>query len=139
MIKLLHVEDDADIREIVDLALGLSGEFNVVQCESGEAAIACIKTYAPDVILLDMMMPSMTGRQTLEKIRESTEFASIPAIFMTARAQQAEIDQLLQVGKADVITKPFDPMTLSDQIKHAMQKALSRSLEVYRMTCRSCI
>lgn len=123
MIKLLHVEDDADIREIAEMALSISGEFDVVQCASGEDALAKVDTYTPDVVLLDMMMPGMTGRQTLEKLRKRPEFASIPAIFMTARAQHAEIEELLQIGAADVISKPFDPMTLSDQIKQAMQKA----------------
>jgi CheY-like chemotaxis protein len=125
MIKLLHVEDDADIREIAEMALGLSGEFEIVQCESGEDALAQVENYTPDVVLLDMMMPGMTGRQTLEKMRERPEFASVPAIFMTARAQHAEIEELLEIGAADVISKPFDPMLLSDQIKDAMQKAFA--------------
>ncbi|MGC1504474.1 MAG: response regulator [Sulfitobacter sp.] len=123
MIKLLHVEDDADIREIAEMALSLSGEFEVVQCETGEAALAYVENYTPDVVLLDMMMPGMTGRQTLEKLREKPEFATVPAIFMTARAQHAEIDELLQIGAADVISKPFDPIALGDQIKLAMEKA----------------
>ncbi len=123
MIKILHVEDDADIREIAEMALSLSGEFDVVQCESGEAALARIEGYTPDVVLLDMMMPGMTGCQTLERMRERPEFAEVPAIFMTARAQHAEIEELLQIGAADVISKPFDPMGLGDQIKQAMQKA----------------
>mgnify|MGYP001028589784 CR=1 FL=1 len=122
MIKLLHVEDDADIREIAEIALSLSGEFEVVQCESGEAALAQVENYTPDVVLLDMMMPGMTGRQTLEKMREKPELADVPAIFMTARAQHTEIEELLQIGAADVISKPFDPMALSDQIKQAMEK-----------------
>tara|TARA_R110000787_G_scaffold94172_4_gene196802 strand:- start:1493 stop:1867 length:375 start_codon:yes stop_codon:yes gene_type:complete len=124
MIKLLHVEDDADIREIAQMALDLSGEFEVVQCSSGEEALAQVESYTPDVVLLDMMMPGMTGRQTLEKMREEPALAKVPAIFMTARAQHTEIEELLQIGAADVISKPFDPMTLPDQIKQAMQKTL---------------
>lgn len=123
MIKLLHVEDDADIREIAQMSLDLSGEFEVVQCSSGEEALKIAMTYTPDVLLLDMMMPGMTGRQTLEKLREKPEFSDVPAIFMTARAQHAEIEELLEVGAVDVISKPFDPMSLSDKIKQAMQKA----------------
>jgi CheY-like chemotaxis protein len=122
MIKLLHVEDDADIREITFMALLLSGEFEVSQCASGKEALVHVQGYVPDVILLDMMMPGMTGLQTLEKLRENIAFTAIPAVFMTARAQHAEIDELLQTGAAEVISKPFDPMTLSDQIKAAMQK-----------------
>lgn len=120
MIKLLHVEDDADIREIAKMALELSGDFEVVQCECGEDALRCVADYAPDVLLLDMMMPGMTGRQTLEKIRENPAFQSTPAIFMTARAQPNELDELRSIGATEVISKPFDPMSLPDQIKAAI-------------------
>lgn len=123
MIKLLHVEDDADIREIAQMALDLSGDFHVVQCCSGEEALAKVETFTPDVMLLDMMMPGMTGRQTLEEMRENPAFAQVPAIFMTARAQHNEIEELLLIGAAEVISKPFDPMLLPDQIKQAMLKA----------------
>ncbi len=120
MIKLLHVEDDADIREIAKMALELSGDFEVLQCDCGEAALKCVVDFNPDVFLLDMMMPGMTGIQTLEKIREIPGFADIPAIFMTARAQNNEMDELRAIGATEVISKPFDPMSLSDQIKVAI-------------------
>ena len=120
MIKLLHVEDDADIREIAKMALELSGDFEVMQCECGEDALALTASYTPDVLLLDMMMPGMTGRQTLEKLRENPVFDAIPAIFMTARAQPNELDELRSIGATEVISKPFDPMSLSDQIKAAI-------------------
>ncbi|MGJ8596309.1 response regulator [Sulfitobacter sp.] len=123
MIKLLHVEDDADIREIAMMALELSGEFEVVQCSSGADALDKVKSFTPDVFLLDMMMPGMTGRETLDQIRKDSTFATIPAIFMTARAQHSEIEELLMNGAAEVISKPFDPMALPDQIKLAMQKS----------------
>lgn len=120
--KLLHVEDDADIREIAKMALDLSGEFDVVQCECGEDALEEVRDYAPDIILLDMMMPGMTGRQTLEEMRKMPHLKSVPAIFMTARAQHSEIEELRQIGATDVISKPFDPMSLADQIKIAMAR-----------------
>lgn len=121
MIKLLHVEDDPDIREIAEMSLGMSGEFEIVQCESGEDALNVVEDFTPDVILLDMMMPGMTGRQTLEKMREMPALANVPAIFMTARAQQSEQQELYNLGAADVISKPFDPMSLADQVKNAMK------------------
>lgn len=120
MIKLLHVEDDADIREIAKMALEISGEFDVVQCNSGQEAMEKIVDYTPEVIVLDMMMPGMTGKETLVKMREIDRLRDIPAIFMTARAQHAELEELREMGAADVISKPFDPMTLSDQIKAAI-------------------
>lgn len=120
MIKLLHVEDDADIREIAKLSLELSGAFEVVQCASGPDALDVVEDFAPDVILLDMMMPGMTGKETLEHMRQMPTIKDTPAVFMTARAQEAELDELRAIGAAEVISKPFDPMTLSDQIKEAM-------------------
>ncbi|SFT10674.1 Response regulator receiver domain-containing protein [Sulfitobacter marinus] len=117
VIKILHVEDDESIREIVELALEMAGGFEVVQCHSGEDALTRSLDYIPDVLLLDMMMPGLTGRQTLERLRERPEFVEIPAIFMTARAQPNEMDELRQIGAVDVISKPFDPITLGDQIK----------------------
>ena len=120
MIKLLHVEDDPDIREIAEMSLSITGEFDILQCESGEEALSRVLDFAPDVILLDMMMPGMTGRQTLEKMRDMPQLANTPAIFMTARAQHSEQEELRKLGAAEVISKPFDPMTLADQIKTAI-------------------
>ena len=112
MIKILHVEDDADIREIAQLALGLSGDFEVVQSASGEEALLMVQAFIPDVLLLDVMMPGMTGRQTLERMRE------IPALEKTPNS---EVEELRGLGAAEVISKPFDPMSLGDQIKAALK------------------
>ncbi|WP_298860875.1 response regulator [uncultured Sulfitobacter sp.] len=120
MIKLLHVEDDADIREIVKLSLELRDEFEVVQCSSGPDALSCLETFTPDVILLDMMMPGMTGKEALSLMRERPHVKDTPAIFMTARAQSSQLEELRAAGAAEVISKPFDPMTLGDQIKSTM-------------------
>lgn len=120
MIKLLHVEDDADIRMITKLALEFSGMFDVVQCACGPDALARLETFTPDVLLLDMMMPGMTGTETLARMRKWPGLAEIPAIFMTARAQAPQMEELRTAGAADVISKPFDPMALGGRIKAAM-------------------
>jgi len=120
MIKLLHVEDDADIREIAKLSLEMSGEFEVIQCSSGPEALLLLRDYTPDVILLDMMMPGMTGKEALSRMRQLPDLMDTPAVFMTARAQASEIDELRAIGAAEVISKPFDPITLGEQIKNAM-------------------
>ena len=120
MIRLLHVEDDADIREIVKLSLELSGEFEVVQCASGPEALARLDVFVPDVILLDMMMPGMTGKDTLSHMRKLPQTQLTPAVFMTVRAQTSQLEELRIIGAADVITKSFDPMSLADIIKKAM-------------------
>lgn len=121
-LKILHVEDDADILEVAKLALEMVGGFNVLQCSSGSNALARAADFAPDLFLLDMMMPEMSGEQLLTKLREDPQFDDIPVIFMTARAQASEVDALKGLGAVDVIVKPFDPVTLSDQINQVMSK-----------------
>lgn len=120
MIKILHVEDDADIREIAFMALEMSGEFDVLQCGSGADALTRVEAFEPDVFLFDMMMPGMTGRETLDQMRKIPTLVSVPVIFMTARAQHSEIEELLKNGAVKVISKPFDPLALADQIKGAL-------------------
>lgn len=115
--KILHVEDDPDIREIARLALETIGGLSVVQCASGSEAVAQVLQIAPDLLLLDMSLPDMDGLETLAALRALPGFQDIPAIFMTARAQDSEHAELLEKGGDAVIAKPFDAMTLADQIK----------------------
>lgn len=122
MIKLLHVEDDADIREIANLSLSLTGEFEIVQSEDGQAAVAQIETFTPDVILIDMMMPGLTGPETLEEIRKVPHLSETPAIFMTARTRDEDVAALRALHRVDVISKPFDPMSLPEEIKTILAK-----------------
>ncbi len=129
MIKVLHVEDDADIREISQMALALSGEFEIVQSASGEEALKHSGTFMPDVILLDVMMPGMTGPQTLERMRQLPSFANVPAIFMTARTQQTDIDALLRTGAVEVIRKPFNPLTLGHKIREILNGLRQQQLD----------
>ena len=92
MLKLLHVEDDEDIREVANMALELSGEFEVLQCASGEEAIERAVGFGPDVLLLDVMMPGMSGPSTLKELRTMEGMADTPAIFMTARAHRCRCE-----------------------------------------------
>ena len=115
--KILHVEDDPDIREIARLALVAVGGMQVEQCASGAEAVARAPQVAPDLLLLDMSMPDMDGVETLHALRALPGFDGIPAIFMTARAQDSEHRDLVQQGANAVITKPFDAMALAEQIK----------------------
>ncbi len=123
MIRLLHVEDDADIREIAKLSLELSGGFDVLQCNCGQDALAQASLFEPDVIVLDMMMPGMSGKETLLRMRTISGLSDVPALFMTARADHSDLEDLRAIGAVDVIGKPFDPMTLGAQIRSAMQRA----------------
>jgi len=120
--NILHVEDDEDIRSIALMALQTIGGFNVVQCSSGQDAVKKVQEFTPDLFLLDVMMPGMSGIETQEALRKMPRFADTPVIFMTAKAHREEIDAFKGSGAIDVITKPFDPVTLSDQVRAAWDK-----------------
>ncbi len=116
-LRILHVDDEPDIRELVKLSLGLDPELSVRNCSSGSDALAAAAEWSPDVILMDVMMPVMDGPQTLAHLRESQKTANIPVVFMTARAQTRELEHFLSLGATGVIPKPFDPMTLADTVR----------------------
>lgn len=114
--RILYVEDDPDIQAIARVALEAVGGFTVETCNNGESALEAVASFQPDLLLLDVMMPDMDGPSTLQALRNQPGMAEIPAIFMTAKVQPQEIEQLQTQGVVDIITKPFDPMTLSDQV-----------------------
>ncbi|EAR50325.1 two-component response regulator [Oceanicola granulosus HTCC2516] len=122
-LRILHVEDDEDIREIAKLSLEMTGEFELMQCASGPEAIAAAPGYAPDLLLMDVMMPGMSGEQLLAELRKLPGFADTPAIFMTARAQPTEVKALRDQGALEVIVKPFDPLSLATQIQDILAAA----------------
>jgi two-component system OmpR family response regulator len=116
-IRILHVDDEPDIREIVEMSLGLDPAYTTRNCGSGEEALLIAAEWAPDFILLDVMMPVMDGPATLVRLRANDKTANIPVIFMTARAQAREVDHFRALGAVGVIAKPFDPMTLSASVR----------------------
>lgn len=122
-IRVLHVEDDADIRQIAQLALEFSGQFELRQCGSGPEALEAAPDFAPDVFLLDVMMPGMSGDEVFDKLRTMDQFKDTPVIFMTARAQPSEVRALRDRGATGVIVKPFDPTTLGDEIVKILEGA----------------
>ncbi|WP_088329592.1 response regulator [Lacimicrobium sp. SS2-24] len=122
--RIMCVEDDEDIRQVIEISLQHIGQFDVLLCESGNKALQKVDEYQPDLILLDVMMPGMDGPSTLEAIRSKPHNQGIPVIFMTAKVQPSEIEHYLSLGALDVIAKPFDPMTLPQQIETIWEKAL---------------
>jgi CheY-like chemotaxis protein len=124
-IRILHVDDEPDIREIVDMSLGLNPDFEVRACSSGAEAIAAAAEWSPFLILLDVMMPGMDGPTTLTQLRKNPQTSAIPVVFMTARAQTKEVEHFIALGAQGVISKPFDPMTLAVQVQNHLQ-ALNR-------------
>ena len=116
-LRILHVDDDADIRELVEFALGLDPGFSVRNCASGKDALAVAADWSPDMILCDVMMPVMDGPMFLAQLRECPQTVDIPLIFVTARAQASDLEYFRQLGAQAVITKPFDPITLANSVR----------------------
>ncbi len=116
--KILYAEDEADIREIATLALETIGLFKVTTCSSGSQVIDLALDFKPQLILLDVMMPDMDGPSTLNALKKHATLNQIPVIFLTAKILPDEIQRFKSLGAIDVINKPFDPVTLADQIKH---------------------
>lgn len=115
--RVLHVEDEPDIREVVKFSLALDPEITVKSCDSGTDALAEAANWSPDVILMDVVMPVMDGPEVLTHLREDARTARIPVVFMTARAQSSDVDHFLSLGAAGVVPKPFDPLTLAKSVR----------------------
>jgi CheY-like chemotaxis protein len=118
--RVLHVDDEPDIREVVEISLGLDPGLVMRSCGSGQEALTVVAEWPPDIILLDVMMPEMDGPATLARLRDGPQTADIPVVFMTARAQAREIDSFRKLGAVGVIPKPFDPMTLAASVRDYM-------------------
>lgn len=115
--RILYVEDDADIRAVAELALETVGGFSVKSCSSGQEALLEGPDFAPELILLDVMMPGMDGPSTYRAMQQIPALKGRPVVFMTAKVQTEEIAFYRRLGAVEVIPKPFDPMTLADQIR----------------------
>ena len=122
-LSLLYVDDDPDIRTIVELALGLDPTITARTAASGSAAIASlvVAEWTPDAIVLDVMMPDMTGPETLAALRRNPRLAETPVLFMTARGRDTDIEGYLALGAAGVILKPFDPLRLAAQLRDGLE------------------
>jgi len=115
--QLLVIDDEDDIREVAKLSLQLTEGWTVMTANGGSAGTALALSMEPDAILLDVMMPDMDGPTTLRALQQQGATKSIPVIFLTAKVQAADRRKLMQLGVRGVIAKPFDPLTLAQQIR----------------------
>jgi CheY-like chemotaxis protein len=115
--RVLYLEDDPLIAELAIMALEDLGGLTVRHCYSGREAIEAAPGFAPQLLLFDVMLPDMDGLQTVGHINGLTTGAEAPVIFMTAKAQKHQEQTYLDLGACGVIAKPFDPITLSDQVQ----------------------
>lgn len=118
-LKILYVDDDDDIRTIVEMALGLDPLIAARVAQSGTEAleIAGGHDWTPDVMVLDVMMPGMDGIATLQALRKIAGLETTPALFMTAKGREADIERYRAEGAVGVILKPFDPLQLAKEIR----------------------
>ena len=119
--NILLIDDEETIQEVVQVGIEIEAGWQVAIASSGLAGIDLAQLQQPDVILLDVMMPGMDGIDTLSHLKNNARTSSIPVIFLTAKAQAVEKKEFQTLGVVDVITKPFNSMTLASQIAKVMK------------------
>ncbi|UXN63704.1 response regulator [Phyllobacterium sp. A18/5-2] len=119
--RVIYVDDESDIREVASMALELDAALEVRTCAGGQEALEVARSWKPNLILLDVMMPGMDGPMTLEELRRDAITQNIPVVFITARTQARDVERFLQLGAAGVIAKPFDPMALAEDVRKYLQ------------------
>ena len=122
MLNVILAEDDLDIQLVARLALKRAG-FTVKVVGNGKDALEAVRAQAPDVILLDWMMPELDGPETCRQLKADPATAGIPVVFLTAKSQEAEIQRGLSLGAVGYVTKPFDALTLGQHVKELIGKS----------------
>jgi CheY-like chemotaxis protein len=121
--RILLIDDEEDVRTIATLSLARVGGMEVRTAPSGPEGLAAALESVPDAVLMDRMMPGMDGVTTFVELRKFDELRDVPVIFVTATAMPADVEELMAMGAAGVITKPFNPMTLASQVKQILERA----------------
>ncbi|ELS01354.1 response regulator with CheY-like receiver domain and winged-helix DNA-binding domain [Xenococcus sp. PCC 7305] len=114
--NILLIDDEETIQEVVQIGIEIEAGWQVETASSGTEGINLATHRQPDAILLDIMMPDMDGIATLSRLKSNAKTSAIPVIFLTAKTQAVEKEQFRNLGVADIITKPFNAMTLASQI-----------------------
>ena len=118
--RILLTDDEDHIREVAQLSLETVGGWEVTTAGSGGEALAKAASEPPDAILLDVMMPELDGPTTFERLQADPSTREIPVVFLTAKVQAADRRRFDELGVAGVIAKPFDPLTLADEVAQAL-------------------
>ncbi len=121
-LRILLIEDDPDIQKMVQLSLKFQGGHQVFTASDGREGIAKAAAELPDLILLDVMMPEMDGYEACRMLKSQPSTSHIPIVFLSARAQQSEIQRGRELGAIGYLVKPFDPMTLASQLDSLYQQ-----------------
>jgi DNA-binding response OmpR family regulator len=121
MVKILVAEDERDIRELITYTLMFAG-YEVVQASNGADAVDLAVKEKPELILMDVRMPRMTGYQACEILKQKSETKDTPVIFLSAKGQESEIQQGLGAGAVKYILKPFAPDELTAQVENVLKE-----------------
>ncbi len=122
-LKVLYVDDDPDLRKIAQMSLALKGGLLVEVRASGEEALELVQKWQPDIILLDVIMPDMSGPQTMTRLRKLPETKEVPVVFMTSKTQPQDLRVYESLGAAGIIKKPFSPLTLSERVRELWENS----------------
>lgn len=118
---ILYADDDQDIRDLVSFSIELDTAMRVQTVSSGDEALEALQASRYDVVLLDVMMPDLDGPAVLARMRDGLA-PETPVIFVTARALPEERRRFLSLGATEIITKPFDPLTLAADVRSVLQR-----------------
>lgn len=122
MATVLVVDDDPDVRQLVEMKLRLDG-IETLSAANGREALDVLAESAVDLVVLDLMMPVMDGMETCKHIRANEEFATLPIIMLTAKAQAADIQAGFATGATDYVVKPFSPRELLSRVRGNLARA----------------
>jgi len=121
MAKILIAEDERDIRDLIVFTLQFSG-YQVVAASNGEEAVSLARQETPDLILMDVRMPRMTGYEACAAMKSDPNLRNVPVIFLSAKGQDSEIQAGIQAGAVEYLLKPFAPDQLTSRIQAVLQK-----------------
>jgi two-component system response regulator MtrA len=119
--RILVADDDVDIRELVEFKLSTMGH-DIVAVGDGAAAVEACRAHKPDLAVLDVMMPGVSGLDAIKEIRADPTLADLPVILLTARAQESDVETGFDSGADDYITKPFSPRELASRVEALLVK-----------------
>lgn len=119
--SILIIDDEEDVKEIAQMGLEMAADWQVTTANSGQEGLSLAESHQPEVILLDLMMPGWDGKETLKQLKANPHTAHIPVILMTAKTQSAIASRLTELNLAGIITKPFRPLQLPEQIANILQ------------------
>jgi two-component system, OmpR family, response regulator len=120
--RICYVEDDEDIQRIVRMSLERVGKMTVVVVSDPTQAIAVMTEFGPDLVMLDWMMPVMDGPALFRQMKLRPETSALPVVFITAKASQRDLDELMTMGAVATISKPFSPKDLPEQLREIWKK-----------------